>query len=222
MEEEQPTEQPMKESPQQYTLDIATMNETWNKIFEQTITKLELLDEKLKFVDDKVGLVDNKIEHTFPLLEPLERAFLILALQIALDNMIIIDTPSKCNASLLATEIIAIMKQVVNGMERNIVLAVFVQVINSSLQSQVRYQENSCCLPPVKYTREDYHCDLTPIFEKYKCTIYGNNDSEGMHCQHWCSEENYRDYLNRFRARREEMKEYKPKYSNWLAYLANH
>ncbi|RGB24685.1 hypothetical protein C1646_487639 [Rhizophagus diaphanus] len=59
------------------------MNETWNKMFGQTIAKLELLGEKLKFVDDKVNFVkyqvglvdnevktkwsilDNKLEHTF-------------------------------------------------------------------------------------------------------------------------------------------------------------
>ncbi|CAB4439150.1 unnamed protein product [Rhizophagus irregularis] len=64
--------------------DIATMNETWNKMFGQTIAKLELIGEKLKFVDDKVNFVkyqvglvdnevktkwsilDNKLEHNFP------------------------------------------------------------------------------------------------------------------------------------------------------------
>ncbi|PKY63461.1 hypothetical protein RhiirA4_492449 [Rhizophagus irregularis] len=51
--------------------------------------------------------------------------------EIALEDMIIIDTLSKCHA-LLATEIIATMEYVVNGMERNIVLAVAVHAINSS------------------------------------------------------------------------------------------
>jgi len=47
--------------------------------------------------------------------------------------MIIKDILSKCHA-LLAMEIIVTMEYVVNGMERNIVLAVAVQAINSSSQ----------------------------------------------------------------------------------------
>ncbi|RIA80700.1 hypothetical protein C1645_838243 [Glomus cerebriforme] len=55
--------------------------------------------------------------------------------------------------------------------------------------------------------------------DKYKYPIYEKNDSEGIH---WCSEENYKDYINRSNTRIKKIKEYDEKYSNWLTYLANY